>query len=127
MYFVHDPTNLSYYYGDVEPTPGFARRLLHETSHPLISVDVETISLKERVAVGIGISIKPNISFYFQLFPVVSPAIPWHLLTDPSITKVMHNGLFDLSALREYDIDNTNIMDTNVMARYSLLLSSHNS
>jgi len=78
---------------------------------------VETISLKERIAIGVGISIKPMTSFYFVLFPEPSPATPWHLLKDPSITKVFHNCLFDLSALREYEVDTTNVKDTNVMAR----------
>jgi len=125
MHFAYDPDNLSYYYGDMEPTPGFARKLLFETSHQLISVDVETISLKERIAVGVGISIKPNLSFYFQLFPNVSPAVPWHLLRDTRVTKVYHNNLFDLSALREYDVDTTTIMDTNLMSR--LLCYKYNS
>ena len=117
MYFVHDPQAAFYYMGEVEPTPSTYKELLVNNTLHLISCDVETISLKERVAVGVGISISPQTSFYFQLFPEVSPAVPWNLLKDASITKVMHNALFDLSALREYEVDTENIMDTNVMAR----------
>ncbi|KKK68862.1 hypothetical protein LCGC14_2939810 [marine sediment metagenome] len=117
MYFTHDPNANFYYLGDEEPTNRTYKKLLVEQSPKLIGVDVETISLKERIAIGVGISIKPNTSFYFVLFPEPSPATPWHLLKDPSITKVFHNALFDLSALREYEIDTTNVKDTNVMAR----------
>lgn len=117
MYFTHDPNANFYYLGDEEPTNRTYKKLLVEQSPKLIGVDVETISLKERIAIGVGISIKPNTSFYFVLFPEPSPATPWHLLKDPSITKVFHNALFDLSALREYEIDNNNIKDTNIIAR----------
>lgn len=123
MFFTHDPETDIYYWGDEEPKPGFVRRKLFEETHKLISVDVETISLKERIAVGVGISITPRCSFYFPLFPNQCSKVPWHLLQDPSVTKVFHNSLFDLSALREYDVDTTGIMDTNVMSR--LLCHKH--
>src|SRR4030042_1400937 len=117
MYFVNDPTNLTYYMGSVEPSAGFARKQLFETSYQIIAVDTETISLKERIAIGVGIAINPEIAFYFQLFPEESPVVPWHLLKDNKVTKVFHNSLFDLSTLREFDVDNNNILDTNVMSR----------
>jgi len=117
MYFAQDAEHLFYYMGEVEPYRNIHKDLLVDNPPKLISVDVETISLKERIAIGVGISIKPNISFYFQLFPEPSPATPWHLLKDPSVVKVFHNALFDLSALREYEIDNTSVLDTSVMAR----------
>jgi len=117
MHFVHDPNANFYYYGEDEPTSKTYKELLVDQPPKLIGVDVETISLKERIAVGVGISIKPLTSFYFVLFPEPSPATPWHLLKDPTTAKVFHNALFDLSALREYEVDNTNIKDTNVMAR----------
>ena len=117
MYFTHDPNANFYYMGEEEPHSRTYKELLVESSPKLIGIDVETISLKERIAIGIGISIKPTTSFYFVLFPEPSPATPWHLLKDPSIIKVFHNALFDLSALREYEVDTTNVKDTNVMAR----------
>jgi len=117
MYFTHDPNANFYYMGEEEPHSRIYKELLVEQSPKLIGVDVETISLKERIAIGVGISIKPKTSFYFVLFPEPSPATPWHLLKDPSVTKVFHNALFDLSALREYEVDTTNVKDTNIMAR----------
>lgn len=117
MYFTHDPNANFYYMGEEEPHSRIHKQLLVEQSPKLVGVDVETISLKERIAIGVGISIKPTTSFYFVLFPEPSPATPWHLLKDPTVTKVFHNALFDLSALREYGIDTTNVKDTNIMAR----------
>jgi len=117
MYFAYDPTANFYYYGEEEPRQGLYKELLTDSTHQYIGVDVETISLKERVAIGVGISVKPNTSFYFPLFPTPSPSVPWHLLKDTKVSKVFHNALFDLSALREYEVDDVNVMDTNVMAR----------
>ena len=117
MYFYHDPNQNFYFYGEDEPHGRTYRELLVESSPKLIGVDVETISLKERIAIGVGVAIAPKTGFYFPLFPDPSPVVPWWLLKDPSVTKIFHNALFDLSALREYDIDNHNILDTNVMAR----------
>ena len=117
MYFTYDPNAHFYYLGEEEPHSRTYKELLVENPPKLIGLDVETISLKERIAIGVGISLTPTTSFYFVLFPEPSPATPWHLLKDPSITKIMHNVLFDLSALREYEIDTTNVKDTNVMAR----------
>lgn len=117
MHFTHDPNANFYYYGEDEPTSKTYKELLIDNPPKLIGVDVETISLKERIAIGVGISVKPKTSFYFVLFPEPSPATPWHLLKDPSVAKTFHNSLFDLSALREYEVDTTNILDTNVMSR----------
>lgn len=116
MFFVHDPNSSCYYMGDIEPKAGFAKSML-EASYPIVAVDVETISLKERVPVGVGIALSPTIAFYFVLFPNESSAVPWHLLKDTKITKAYHNGLFDLEAMREYELDMINILDTNIMAR----------
>ena len=117
MFFAHDPNANFYYMGEEEPTKDTYRKLLVDSPPKLIGLDVETISLKERIAIGVGISITPTTSYYFQLFPETSPAVPWNLLKDPTVTKVIHNALFDLSALREYEVDTTNILDTSVMAR----------
>ena len=54
-------------------------------THPL-AVDVETKSLKDRTPIGISICPTPTISFYYLLWPEVSPHIPWSCLlyTSPS-------------------------------------------
>lgn len=116
MNFAYDAKSNFYYYGEEAPDGRTYRKWLIDNNPKLVGCDVETISLKERIAIGVGISVKPNISFYFPLFPEPSPVTPWNLLKDPAIVKVFHNALFDLGCLREYEIDTTNIKDTSVMA-----------
>ncbi len=117
MYFAHDPNKNFYYMGDEPPGPRIFQEYLIDRNPQVIGVDVETISLKERIAIGISISVEPNISFYFPLFPVESPVVPWQLLEDPDIKKVIHNAMFDLGCLDEFDIDTSNVADTAVMSR----------
>ena len=114
MFFAHDLDKNFYYRGLVEPYPGIFRDYL--TTPTQIAVDVESISLKNRTAVGIGFSPNPAMSFYFPLYPTQSPVIPWHLLDNPNITKIFHNSLFDLSCLWNYPTAITNIKDTAIMA-----------
>jgi len=116
MYFAHDPTNNFYYLGDEEPSGALYRKYLLDSEPKIVGVDVETISLKERIAIGVGIAVEPLKAFYFPLFPTESPTVPWKLLRDPTILNIYHNGIFDLECLFEYDI-NTSIMDTNIMSR----------
>jgi len=115
MYFTHDANMDFFYYGENQPHSRTYKELV-ESDPKLIAVDVETISLKERVAIGIGIAFTPDDSLYFVMFPEESPIVPLQLLQDPSVTKVFHNAMFDLAALREYEVDTTNVRDTNVMA-----------
>lgn len=116
MYFAHDSESNFYYLGDEPPGPHTYREYLVDHTPMLIGADVETISLKERIAIGVSVAVEPNKCFYFPLFPTESPVVPWNLLRDPAITKVYHNGIFDLGCMTEYDIDQ-NIKDTNVMSR----------
>lgn len=116
MHFAHDPESNFYYMGDTPPGPHTYREYLVDHTPMLIGADVETISLKERIAIGVSIAVEPNKCFYFPLFPTESPVVPWNLLKDPNITKVYHNGIFDLGCMTEYDIDQ-HIKDTNVMSR----------
>src|SRR4030042_4474334 len=88
----YDPTTLSYYKGSANLGNVHAKYLLTEYTPTYIAVDIETISLKERIAVGVGISFNPHTSFYFRLFPEESPIVPWHLLRDSRITKIFQNG-----------------------------------
>lgn len=117
MYFAHDPIQNFYYYGDEPPGPHTYREYLVDRNPYLIGVDVETISLKERIAIGISVSMEPSKCFYFPLFPTVSPVTPWWLLKDPDVVKAIHNAMFDLGCMTEYEVENTNIADTAVMSR----------
>lgn len=117
MHFAHDPNRNFYYLGDEPPGPRTYQEYLVDSPPRLIGIDVETISLKERIAIGISVAVEPYKCFYFPLFPTESPVVPWELLKDPNVTKVIHNAMFDLGCLTEYDIDDTNIADTAVMSR----------
>jgi len=117
MYFAHNATNNFYYMGEEQPGPRTLNKWLVDSPPHIIGCDVETISLKERIAIGISIAPTPKICFYFPLFPKESPITPWNLLKDPKVKKVFHNAIFDLSVLDEFDIDLENIADTNVMSR----------
>lgn len=113
MYLAHDPDRNFWYYGEEPPRAGMFRDYL--TDPKLVAVDVETISLKERIAIGVGIAPSPSMAFYFPLFPKPSVTTPWHLLQDPAVTRIFQNAPFDLLCLWEYDVSNENIRDTNVM------------
>ena len=117
MNYAYDATNNFYCMSEDAVGPGMYRELLVNGYPHLIAVDTETISLKEKIAIGISIAVNPNTSFYFPVFPNPSPVTPWWLLRDPSVKKVFHNSLFDLVALREYDVDFSNVHDTSDLAR----------
>lgn len=117
MQFAYDPIQQFYYYGEEPPYKGIYQDKLVTSPPNIIGADTETISLKEDIAIGISIAVSPSCGFYFPLFPVTSPVVPWHLLKDPRYVKIFHNALFDLLCMREYEIDGTNIRDTNIMAR----------
>ena len=113
MNLAHDNQLDFYYYGDEPPRSGMFRDYL--TNPKMIAVDVETISLKERIAIGVGVAVSPTIAFYFQLFPKPSPVTPWHLLKDPLVARLYHNAPFDVLCLREYETSAENSIDTNIL------------
>ena len=39
------------------------------SDYPTLAIDVETVSLKDRTLIGIGISPNPNEAFYFPVLP----------------------------------------------------------
>ena len=80
----------------------FVERLKTETPE-YISVDTETISLKDRSLIGCGVALNPQEAIYFPALPEPSPYLEllWRLLSLPSI-KVLHNALYDLISLSDY-------------------------
>jgi len=87
---------------------------------PAIAIDVETISLKEKIPIGFSIATSPEESWYFRTYPDPDPEIELvrPLLNNPNICKVFHNAIFDLRVFPLiYEIDDTNIFCTNVAAR----------
>lgn len=108
------------YFGQGEPTKELFNRQLVDSPPPVIAIDVETVSLKERMPLGFSIATSPDESWYFTVYPELDREIElvMPLLNNPKITKVFHNAIFDLRAFPLIgDIDTTNIWDTNVAAR----------
>jgi len=87
---------------------------LYDRTSGEVAIDIETISLDNRDPLGIGFSPNPQESFYF---PIDSDLLPWHILQNPAITKIIHNGHYDLEVLKTYfDLDIPHIYDTLIAA-----------
>jgi DNA polymerase-1 len=81
-----------------------------------IAVDVETVGLEDTTPIGIGFGI-PNDNYYYpwnsRLLPEVLP-----LLINPQVTKVIHNGHFDLQVIkRTWAVDTAPFVDTLIGAQ----------
>lgn len=114
------------YFGKHELTSKLFYQQLVDSPPAAIGVDLETISLKNRTPIGLGIATSPHDAWYFRLYPddavdarELELIIP--LLNNPRIAKVFHNAMFDLRCFPLIDqipsIDRSNIFDTNVAAR----------
>lgn len=96
-------------------------------SCPLLAVDMESVSLNDLTAIGIGVYVSPEEGMYFPIFPEPSEHLPLVLgkVADKSVTKIYHNGIgFDLEVLSRLardegygQPDDTNIEDTSIMAQ----------
>ena len=81
-----------------------------------IACDVETVSLKDRTIIGIGVAVSPEVAFYVTTDdPSYQPLL--NLLCYPGITKIWHNAPFDLRVLRDEVPDLINIEDTAILLR----------
>ena len=117
------------YHGTNPDAPDIIDRLLHPSTN-IIAVDVETVSLVDKTIIGIGVAISPTDSYYCPIYPITSEIINqvYLLTTRSDITKIFHNGNFDIEGLRQYAISHSlpepdiwNIADTNLMANNAAL------
>lgn len=83
------------YFGPKPPSPQLYLEL-YDMVQGELGVDVETISLEDRTPLCIAFAPNPDEAFYF---PIDSPLMPKHLLSNPNIVKIFHNGHFDLAIL----------------------------
>ena len=92
----------------------------------MVACDTETISVKDKTCLGIGIALSEEEAVYFQVLPYMSPHIDvlTHVLCNPDILVIYHNAIFDLEvesivgSIWEWPpINMTNIADTSSMAR----------
>jgi len=109
------------YYGSGSVSKDLFYEQLVDSPPPVISIDVETISLAEQIPIGFAIATSLQDAWYFRTLPEPDPEIEVvkNLLARPDIKKVFHNAPFDLRVfpLIFDGIDRDNIADTNVMAR----------
>lgn len=85
------------------PTEDHLIDYLLESDFPTISCDVETVSIKDRRLIGIGIGLNQTESVYFRVLwePCQYLQLAWQLL-DKAQRVILHNGIFDLTVLLEY-------------------------
>ncbi len=102
------------YHGPKTPSPTLVLELL-DRQQGFIGIDIETISLDDQTPIGLSFATSPHDSFYF---PIDSPILPWDKLRNPAISKIVHNGHFDLGVIKKSKgIDVTNVTDTIVAAQ----------
>ena len=88
-----------------------------------ITVDVETVSLVERMPLGFAIAFSPDEAIYFPTYPEFTPEISLlkPCMHNPEVRKAMHNIMFDLGILPMIPglqgLDRSNLFDTNTSAR----------
>ena len=100
-------------------------RFQHFIDNPpeAIAVDVETVSIKERMPLGFAIAFSPDEAIYFQVYPEPPKELELlkSLMFNPAVCKIAHNMMFDMGVLPMIPhlegFDRSNIWDTNVAAR----------
>lgn len=117
------------YIGPINLTADTLPELLAKIDSPplRVAIDTETISIKDRTCIGIGIAFSDIEAVYLEILPNRSPHIPHliNIICNRSVLKVYHNALFDLDVLTSYTdilkwwppIDTYNIGDTAIIAR----------
>lgn len=81
-----------------------------------VAADIETIGLKDRTILGVGIAFAKDHIFYLTVDDGDFHRLI-QVLQNPLVTKVWHNAPFDLRVLRPYKPDIWNISDTAIMSR----------
>ncbi len=123
------------YVGPVTLTLETLPEVLARVSNPtgMVAIDTETLSVKDKTCLGIGVALSSEEAIYFQVEPETSTYVEHlsHMLCGSDVLKVYHNALFDLEVLTiigeiwEWPpIDTVNIADTSIMARVQGLPSS---
>ncbi len=89
-------------------------------SAPIVAVDTETWSLKDRSMIGLALAPSQEYAVWFsEDSPYLYIALG--ILRNPNVTKIYHNAKFDFDVLEPYGVDETNFEDTEILA-YTLNL-----
>ena len=85
------------------PTEDHLLDYLLDQHFDTISCDVETVTIKDRRLIGLGIGLNQQEAVYFRIMPEPSlyPNMTWRLL-DQAQTIAGHNFIFDATVLLEY-------------------------
>ena len=99
---------MSKYYSGPSDQAGQAWSKLTNEPPSMLACDIETVSLKNRTVLGIGVAAGREDCFYVtaddpEFYKIIL------LLQDVHITKIWHNAPFDLRVLRSYAPDTWNI------------------
>ena len=111
------------YYGNQHASKELFFQQLVDSPPPVISIDTETISLKEKLPIGFAIAVNPWEAWWFDCYPEHDLEIEMlvGLLTNPAIKKVYANVMFDVRVqpliFQDWQVDETNIDDVLVKAR----------
>lgn len=111
------------YYGSSKVSKELFYQQLIDSPPPVIAIDTETISLKEKLPIGFAIATAPNEAWWFRVLPEPDPEIEMlgSLMSNPSIKKVYANVMFDIRVqpliFQNFSFDESNIVDVLVMAR----------
>lgn len=117
------------YRGSIALSVGTLPELLAKLDNPpdMVAIDTETVSIKDRTCIGVGVAFSQKEAIYIEILPNKSPHIA-HLINivcNRRVFKVYHNALFDLDVLSSYSeiigwwppIDTYNIGDSAIVAR----------
>ncbi len=111
------------YYGHKQVSKELFRQQLIDSPPPVIAIDTETISLKEKIPIGFSIATSPEEAWWFDTYPEMDKEVELlkSLMTNPNITKVYANVMFDIKAqgliFNDFKFDTRNIADILVIAR----------
>uniref|UniRef100_A0A6M3IJ69 Putative DNA polymerase n=2 Tax=viral metagenome TaxID=1070528 RepID=A0A6M3IJ69_9ZZZZ len=111
------------YYGNQQVSKQLFYEQLVDNPPPVIAIDTETISLKEKLPIGFSIATSPNEAWWFDSYPERDAEIEMlgALLSNPNIIKVFANVMFDIRIMplifTEFVYDESNIADVLVWAR----------
>jgi len=90
-------------------------REIWDMTNGTVAVDIETVGLLNREPLGIAFAPNPQDAFYFH---IDSDYLPWHVLENPAITKLFHNGAFDLGVMMEFfDMEIEPVIDSMAAAQ----------
>ena len=111
------------YYGPSTISKQLFYEQLVNSPPSIISIDTETIDLKEKLPIGFAIATSPHDAWWFNTLPErdVEIELLQNIMCNPAILKVYANVMFDIRVQQllfpHFSFDESNIIDVLVMAR----------